>query len=158
MIEGLAGLVSLDGGLTLLPALVAIAVALLTKRVEPALALGVVLGGMVAARGDVIDGFARTGIYVADSVGFTHGADWWSFGVDHLEISAFSLLVAATVAIMGKAGGTRALIQLVERRAAGRRGAMVSSWLAGAIRWTSIRARRTPALRVSPTSWVMERG
>ncbi|MCB9678523.1 MAG: hypothetical protein H6737_25705 [Alphaproteobacteria bacterium] len=133
MLDGLSALLAWDGGLTVLPAFVAILVALATKRVEPALALGVVLGGLVAARMDVVDGATRVLTYVADAIGFTHGEGGWAFGVDHLEISAFSLVVAATVSIMGEAGGTRALIQLVERRASGRRGAMVSSWLAGAI-------------------------
>ncbi|MEZ4319117.1 MAG: Na+/H+ antiporter NhaC family protein [Myxococcota bacterium] len=133
MVDGLAALVSWDGGLTVLPALVAIVVALVTRRVEPALAVGVVIGGVVAARMDLVDAAWRVVLYVADAIGFTHAENGWSFGVDHLEISVFSLMVAATVSIMGAAGGTRALIQLVETRASGRRGAMVSSWIAGAI-------------------------
>ncbi len=135
MIDALWTLVAWDGGLTVLPALVAILVALITKRVEPALGLGVILGGVIAARMAPLDAVQRIATYVANAIGFSWDSDQevWTFSVDHLEISAFSLMVAATVAVMSATGGTRALIQLVEGLAKGRRGAMVSSWLAGAV-------------------------
>lgn len=118
-----------DGALSLTPAVVAIGLALATRRVEPALGFGIVLGGLVAAGGAPLDAVVRIVGYVAGAFGYDDG----SFTVDHLEITAFSLIVAATVAVMGKSGGTRAVIRLLERIATGRRGAMVSTWLGGMV-------------------------
>ncbi|MCB9667860.1 MAG: Na+/H+ antiporter NhaC family protein [Alphaproteobacteria bacterium] len=117
------------GGLSLAPALVAIVLALVTRRVELALAFGVLIGGVVAAGGAPIDAIVRVAKYVGGAIGWSDGA----FSVDHVEISAFSLLVAATVGVMGASGGTRAVIRQVERLAKGRRGAMVSAWLGGMV-------------------------
>lgn len=109
--------------LSLAPPFIAIAVAILTRRVVPALGLGAVVAAIVAARGEPADGALRLVSYAQQSV--------WS--LDHTKVSLFSLAVAATVGVMGAAGGTRAMVARVERLATGRRGAMVTSWLAGAI-------------------------
>lgn len=115
------------GGLSLAPAGVAIGLALATRRVELALALGIAVGGLVAARGAPVDALYRVLAYLQESLGWSSDG----FSVDHLEISVFSLLVAATVGIMGASGGTRAVIAHIERIADSRRGAMVSTWLGG---------------------------
>lgn len=120
-------LVSTDGGLSLAPAVFAIALALLTRRVEIALALGIVVGGFVAAHGAPADAVGRIVGYAGASLGWSDGA----FSIDHLEISVFSLIVAATVGVMGASGGTRGVIHTIERFANGRRGAMLSTWFGG---------------------------
>lgn len=122
-------LVAPDGGLSLAPAFVAILLALSVRRVELALGVGIVLGGLIAARGSPVDAGRRIVGYLLDAVGFTSDG----FAIDHVEISAFSVLVAATVAVMGASGGTRAVIRRVERFASGRRGTMVSAWLGGMV-------------------------
>lgn len=119
----LASLVAFDGGLTLLPPLVAIALAWMTKRVIPSLLTAAVVGALIAEQ---LDPIAST----VSLLGFMRAA---VIDVDHFVISAFSLLVAAMVGVMGMSGGTRALIAQVERVAQGPRGAMVSTWLAGAV-------------------------
>ncbi len=116
-----------DGVLALAPAGVAIGLALFTRRVEAALGLGVVVGAAVAARGDPSDAVARLFRYLLASVGWSHEG----FRFDHLEITAFSLLVAATIGVMGASGGTRTLIGLVARRVRDRRGVMVGTWIGG---------------------------
>ncbi len=119
----LASLIRWDGGLTLLPPLVAIVLALMTRRVLPSLGIGVVIGGVVAAAGDPVAGAAVLAGTLFDVV----------TSVDNLTVTAFSVLVAAAVGVMGRSGGTRALVARVERLATGRRGTMIASWLAGAI-------------------------
>jgi len=115
--------ISWDGGPTLLAPLVAIALALITRKVIPSLAAGVLVGALVGTRADVL-------LALENLVGFSVDI---VTAPDKILICLFSLLVAGTVGVMGRAGGTRALVQKVEVFAKGRRGAMTSSWLAGAI-------------------------
>lgn len=116
-------LLAFDGGLTLAAPLVAVLVALLTRKVVPALLLGAVVGAFVAADGSPSDTAFRMFGYLREAV--------WN--KDHLLVSSFSILVASAVGMMGASGGTRALVARIERVAAGRRGAMIASWLSGAV-------------------------
>jgi Na+/H+ antiporter NhaC len=150
-----------QGVLTLLAPLVAISAALATKKVVPSLFAGSAVGALVASDWRPIDAIHALASYVANALGFVaadegvavadlsapgqaaHGvlsaliirdeAIIWVFESDHLIISAFSLLVAATVGVMTAAGGTRALVQSLSRVAKGPRGAMVTTWLAGMV-------------------------
>ncbi len=121
--EGLDTLIAWDGGLTLLAPLVAIALALITRKVIPSLAAGVVVGALVAARANAVIAATKLGSFSLAIV----------TAEDKILICLFSLLVAGTVGVMGRAGGTRAMVLKVEIFAKGRRGAMVASWLAGAL-------------------------
>ncbi|NCG18042.1 MAG: hypothetical protein GWP91_03395 [Rhodobacterales bacterium] len=123
MYEFSGSFLSLDGGLTLAAPIVAIFLALLSKRVIPSLMVAALVGALVAADADPMAGVTMLISQVGSNL----------VDADNLTISAFSLLVAATVGVMGRAGGTRALVSKVERFAKGRRGAMIASWLAGAI-------------------------
>ena len=122
MISSLGRLVEWDGGLTLLPPLVAILFAMASRRVVPSLLVAVLVGAIVVTSGDVV---AAPPILATTVWGVVTD-------LDYLMITGFSVAVAATVGIMGRIGGTRALVAYVERYAKGRRGAMVSSWVAGA--------------------------
>ena len=110
-----------DGAVTLLAPVVAIGMALATRRVLWSLASGALVAGWVAAQGDVADGLGRVVGYVWEAVS----------SADNLTIATFTVVVAAMVAVMGASGATRLLIAGVERVARGPRGAMVASWLAG---------------------------
>lgn len=111
------------GLLSLLPVVVAIGLALLTRRVVPSLGAGVLVAALLARWGDPLAGLWRAVTLVGESVG-----DW-----DHLKVTSFSLLVAAAVAVMGQAGGTRALVERVTAFAHDRRRAMGATWLAGMV-------------------------
>ena len=145
----------LDLILALLPAIVAIGTALWSKRVIPSLALGAFVGAMVAEQGSAVDGVAHFMRLVVDAVfpgaselevHFDQSGNWaWGllgvpdpsagFPLDtsHVVVTGFSILVAATVAVMGRTGATRSVVQVIERAAKGPRGAMVASWLSGAV-------------------------
>jgi len=142
--------------LALSPALVAILLALSTRRVVWSLLAGVVAGAIVAHLDQVVSGQVFDAIFtfvdtLVDAVvpglsgldinldgtgnllfGVVEG-DASSLDSSHLVITAFSLLVAGMVGVLGRSGATRALVRLVEGLARGPRGAMVSAWLAGAL-------------------------
>ncbi|MCB9681536.1 MAG: Na+/H+ antiporter NhaC family protein [Alphaproteobacteria bacterium] len=131
-----------DQGLSLLAPLVAIVTALVTRRVLVSLGAGVVVAGVVAAHGvllgpeglsclavcgtagpcpDDAGAICRVAGYVAQTV----------FDTDKITITTFTVLVAAMVGVMEASGATRTLVGAVERFAAGPRGAMLASWIAG---------------------------
>ncbi|HHO53008.1 MAG TPA: Na+/H+ antiporter NhaC family protein [Deltaproteobacteria bacterium] len=116
-------ILSWDGGLTLLAPLVAVGLALLTRRVVPSLGAAIVVGAVVAARGSIPTALAHIAEVIFEVTTST----------DNLKVSAFSVLVAATVGVMGASGGTAAMVARVEGLARGRRGAMAASWLAGGV-------------------------
>lgn len=142
--------------LALAPALVAIILALSTRKVILSLFCGVVAGAVVAhlpevASGQVLDAILALFAYLVDAVvpgtsdlepmyggegnlllGVLDG-DASALDTSHLVITAFSLLVAGMVGVLSRSGGTRALVGLVERLARGPRGAQVAAWLSGAI-------------------------
>lgn len=115
---------------SLLAPVVAIVFALATRRVLPSLAAGVCVAALVAAGGAPLDAISRAGSYL---FGVVVDVEKGTLHRDHLMITTFSLFVAGTVGVMGQTGGTRALVGLVEGLARGRSGAMVASWLAGAL-------------------------
>jgi Na+/H+ antiporter NhaC len=139
--------------IALSPALVAIAVALLGRRVTPALIAGILTGAAVAHVDDILTGqflpvvdavvqFAGEAIIPgiasfevalgdrANLFGFLSG-DVTALDLSHLIISAFSLAIAAMVGVLGRSGATRALVLRVEGIARNARGAQIASWLAG---------------------------
>lgn len=135
------GWLAWDQGLTLLAPVVAIGVALLSRRVVPSLALGVVVAAVVARQGawmpqgpghelSCLAGGAgcEDAGYGSALVSYVVGAVW---SVDNLKIITFTVLVSAMVGVMGASGATATLVRAVERVATGPRGAMTASWLAG---------------------------
>lgn len=130
--------------LALAPAIVAIALALATRKVVPSLFLGVVAGAIVATltplyQADFVPTLWTLAATLIDAV--IPGLAAWIAGTgsvddletSHLIITAFSVMVAGMVGVLGRSGATRALVRLVEGKAKGPRGAMVSAWLSGCI-------------------------
>ncbi len=110
------------GALSLLPAAVAIGLALVTRQVIPALLAATWTGGTLLAGGHPVDGLLR----VFDPLVVDAIADR-----DHVKVTLFSVLVGATVGILGASGATGALVGLLARRAATPRRAATGAWLAG---------------------------
>ena len=104
------------GWLAVLPALIAIAAALLFRQVIVALFLGVWLGAWIAT-GDLAFGwftglFATVQVYVLEAL-----ADG-----DHASIILFTLMIGGTVGLIQKNGGTAAIVDAATKwaRSAGR--------------------------------------
>lgn len=142
--------------LALSPALVAIAVALLSRRVVPALLTGMVVGAAVAHLdaifdGKAIDAFEALAGYFVEAIvpGLSHfeldlrgegehlggllSGDLQSLDPAHLLIVGFSICVAGMVGVLGRSGGTRAMVRVVERFAKGPRAAQVAAWFSGGL-------------------------
>ncbi|MFK7927606.1 MAG: Na+/H+ antiporter NhaC family protein [Myxococcota bacterium] len=130
--------------LALAPAVVAIALALTTRKVVPALFLGVVAGAVIATLTPIYDAEWWPTVWtllstLIDAVipgladALSGEGSWDDLDTSHLVITAFSLMVAAMVGVLGRSGATRALVRLMEGAAKGPRGAMVAAWLSGCL-------------------------
>lgn len=112
------------GLLSLLPVVVSIALALWTRRVVLSLLAGLAAGALLLAGGNplraaglAIDPFLLDALSSRDNV----------------KVVLFSLLIAATIGVIGEAGGTRALVEALAARARTRRAGMVAAWLSGMV-------------------------
>ena len=126
-----------DYGLwVLLPALSAIALAVVTRKVLPSLAVGVLVASYMLlpclspeqryGTTDAVSGTARVAVQV-----FIWEASLKD--IDRLKILAFTSIIAAMVGVIGASGGTRALVEIIARRASSRRGGQVIAWAAGLV-------------------------
>jgi Na+/H+ antiporter NhaC len=121
------------GPLSLAAPITALVLALVTRKVVVSLVAGSVVGAVVAAKGDPIGAVMGLMRFVGASIGVSIEEDQWSWSWDHLTISTFALLVAAMVGVIGRAGGTRALVARVEPLARSPRGAGIVAWLSGGL-------------------------
>jgi len=113
----------ITGMLSLLAPVVAVALALVTRKVIPALAAGAVFGALIAGNFRLVPTLHALWDFLGRSV----------LDFDHLTITCFSLLVAATVGVVSRAGGTRALVERIQWVAKGPRRTVVATWLAGLV-------------------------
>ncbi len=112
----------------LLPPVIAIVLALITKEVYSSLAIGILSGGILFAITDA--GFAAERII--DSV-LTDGliaslADGYNAG-----ILVFLVVLGIIVVLMNRAGGSRAYGEWASKKIAGRKGGMFSTFLLGCL-------------------------
>ena len=115
----------LPGWVSVMPAVLAIAVALMLRNVIPALLLGLWFGGTAlhsftlggAGRG-LLDSFQ---VFVADAV-----AD-----ADHAAIILFTMMIGGMVGIITRNGGMASIVRVIVSRAKSAIGGQVSVWLMG---------------------------
>ena len=110
------------GILSLLPAVVAVVLAFWSKNVVISLLSAAWVGATILQGFNPITGL----YYVFDPLIVEAIAD-----VGHVQVTLFSLLVAATISILRATGSTHAMVGLLKGLAKGRRGGMVTSWLSG---------------------------
>ncbi|WP_010477219.1 Na+/H+ antiporter NhaC family protein [Thermococcus zilligii] len=111
------------GVLSLLPPLVAIILAVWTKRVLFALFAGVWIGGVMASGWDIVGGTIQTWSWVVGNV-----TDSWN-----ATILVFDLLIGAGVGLIYKSGGVHAVARVLSRRVKSSRGSSVLGWLMGVL-------------------------
>ena len=112
------------GLLSLLPALLAVVLALSTRNVVLSLFAAVWIGATMLAGWNPLAGlYGAIDPFLLDAV-----ADR-----DHMKVTLFSLFVGAAVGVMSAGGGTTALVQVFTRVATTRRSGMVATWLAGMV-------------------------
>ncbi|MDW7669275.1 MAG: Na+/H+ antiporter NhaC family protein [Bacillota bacterium] len=110
------------GVLSLIPPLLAIALAFITKQVILSLFLGIFSGVMMLYNYNPFISFLRTlDTYILGSL-----ADGWNAG-----IIIFTLSIGGMVGIIGKMGGTKAIAEALSKRAKDARSAQLATTLMG---------------------------
>ncbi|NJE84632.1 Na+/H+ antiporter NhaC family protein [Thermococcus sp. CX2] len=122
------------GVLSLLPPLVAIGLAILTKRVLFALFFGVWVGGLLVAGGDPIGATTETLKWIV----FNIASAWEEDGqvmtdLWNTRILLFDALIGAGVALIYKAGGMNAIAKAVTRKVKTSRAASLMTAIFGTI-------------------------
>lgn len=108
----------------MLPPLVAIGLAIATRRVVASLLAGVFTGALIIAAGNPLVAIART----------LETHLWSSLSdSDHIRVFVFTLLMGAMVGVMQSSGGMEAIVNGVAPLARGRRGGQLTVWLLGLI-------------------------
>lgn len=111
------------GFLSVVPALLAIGLAIASRNVVLSLFGAVVVAGIIHT------GHLGQGIlHAIDGTLVKAIAD-----ADHAQTMLFTLLVGGMVGLIGKSGGTRSLVQALARRAKSPRSVQVLSWLSGMV-------------------------
>ncbi|USS40380.1 Na+/H+ antiporter NhaC family protein [Thermococcus aggregans] len=111
------------GALSLLPPLVAIGLAIWTKRVILALFAGVWIGGVMVAGWNPVTGTTQSLEWIVGSV-----TDDWN-----ARILIFDFLIGAGVGLVYKSGAVHALAASLARRVKSSRGASLLGWLLGVL-------------------------
>jgi Na+/H+ antiporter NhaC len=107
------------GWLSLLPPLLAIALALLTREVILSLFAGVWLGAVFVAGYNPLVGTAGSLDYLVNAL----------IDPDHMAIVVFSLLLGGLVGVMAKSGGTHGVVEILERLATTRTRGQFITWI-----------------------------
>lgn len=111
------------GVLSLLPPLVAIILAIWTKRVLFALFAGVWVGGVMVSGWNPVTGTIQTWQWIIENI-----TDSWN-----ATILVFDLLIGAGVGLIYKSGGVHAIARALSRRVKSSRDASVLGWLLGVL-------------------------
>ncbi len=110
------------GILSLLPPLLAILLAFLTKQVVVSLLLGIFIGAVMLENWNVFYGFLRTfDKFILGAV-----ADSW-----HAGILIFTLSIGGMVGVMTKMGGMRAIADALAKKAKSAKSAQVATFIMG---------------------------
>lgn len=105
--------------LSLLPPLIAIGLALLTREVVLSLFAGVWMGAVILAGYNPLIGTAGSLDYLIGAL----------IDPDHMAIVVFSLLLGGMVGVMARSGGTQGIVAVLERLATNRTRGQLLTWV-----------------------------
>lgn len=110
------------GWLCLLPPLVAIALAIVTRKASVSLLVGILCGALITTGGDLFQALHDT-----------CEVHLWPTFTDQgkLRVFSFTLLMGAMIGVICRCGGMQGLIQLISPLAKTRRGGQLVTWLLG---------------------------
>ncbi len=111
------------GWLSLLPPLVAIGLALLTREVVLSLFSGVWLGALFLAGYAPLAGTAGSLDFLIQAL----------IDPDHMAIVVFSLLLGGMVGVMARSGGTQGVVDILEKLATNRTRGQLLTWASAAL-------------------------
>jgi Na+/H+ antiporter NhaC len=107
------------GWLSLLPPLVAIGLALLTREVVLSLFAGIWIGALLLAAGNPVAGTGGALDFVLEAL----------VDADHMAIIVFSLLLGGMVGVMARSGGTQGIVDKLEALATNRTRGQFLAWI-----------------------------
>ncbi|PQO39066.1 hypothetical protein C5Y96_04170 [Blastopirellula marina] len=110
------------GWLSLVPPLVAIALAILTRRTLLSLLVGILAGAIILQNGNPITGLWSA---CADYL-WVKATDW-----DKVQVYLFTLLTGGMIGVVSASGGMRGLVNLIVRFADTRLKGQVTGWVMG---------------------------
>lgn len=117
--------------MSVLPPLISIIMALLTREVYSSLFAGLAFGA------SVVQWSRGAGIAMAAGKGVLAAADTYTIDAltdsDHASIIVFSMLIGGMVALITANGGMKGVVGLLMRRARSRRSGMLTTWLMGVL-------------------------
>jgi len=114
----------IPGILSIIPPLLAIALALIFRQVVISLILGIYSGALFINGFDPLAAFLRLiDKYVIDAVS----------DVSHTQIIVFTLLFGGVIGLISKSGGTTGIANSVSKFARTRKSGMIATWLSGLI-------------------------
>ncbi len=110
--------------LSFVPPLVAIVLAIATRRPVVSLLAGIFFGALVTAGGNPLVAFADT-----------CEVHLWPTLIDpgKMRVFAFTLMMAAMIGVIGRCGGMRGLIELISPLAKTRRSGQLTTWALGLV-------------------------
>jgi Na+/H+ antiporter NhaC len=122
------------GGWVLMPALSAIVLAIVTRQVIPSLFIGTFVAAMMLCR---IAPDHSGGVFSTVIVGAADAMAVYVVGAvadaDHAKVMLFTLMIGGMVGVVNASGGTRAMVEIIARRASTRRQGQCTVWLAGLV-------------------------
>jgi Na+/H+ antiporter NhaC len=110
--------------LSLLPPVITIVLAIATRRVIPALAVGVLTGAAILSGGRPVETVRSL---IADHLRGN------LIGSDHLQVFAFTLLMGAMVGVLHRSGGMHGVVDRLSHLASNRRRGQLTTWLMGLV-------------------------
>ena len=112
------------GWLTILPPLIAITLAIVTKEVILSLFIGIFSGGLILSGYNPIGAMTETFEIVCTSLG---DAEW------NIRVVIVVVLLGGLVGLLNKSGGSRAFAGWVASKISSRKGAQAATWVMGII-------------------------
>lgn len=103
---------------SLLPPIVAIALALITREVILSLFAGIWIGALFLVGFNPVDGTTQSLALLIDAL----------VNTDHIAIIVFSLLLGGMVGVMSRSGGTRGIVDVLGKFATNRKKGQVFAW------------------------------
>jgi Na+/H+ antiporter NhaC len=111
------------GWLSLVPPLVAIALALATREVVLSLFAGVWMGALVLANYNPLPATAESLDYLVDAL----------IDPDHIAIVVFSFLLGGLVGVMARSGGTQGIVEALQKLATTRTRGQAITWVSAGL-------------------------
>jgi Na+/H+ antiporter NhaC len=124
------------GILSVVPAVLAIALAIWTRNVIVSLFGAVALAGIIHMGGNPVDGLIHAlGREATDPDGkaYISGLAGAIADYDHAKTMLFTVLIGAMVGVIGKSGATRSLVEGLAARAKSPQSVQILSWISGLV-------------------------